>query len=48
MGVISYESVLKLLAAFSAVTFTSYFLPLCILLVNQCAYEYLSITTGFR
>ena len=46
--VISYESVLKLLVAFSAVTFTSYVLPLYVLLVNQRAYEYLSIITGFK
>ena len=46
--VISYESVLKLLVAFSVVTFTSYVLPLYVLLVNQRAYEYLSIITGFE
>ena len=46
--VISYESLLKLLAAFSAVTFTSYVLPLYVLQVNQQAYDYLSIVTGFK
>ena len=47
-GVISYESVLKLLIAFSAVTFTSYVLPLYVLLVNERAYDYLSMVTGFK